>query len=108
MIELIHPEMSSVSKKDIKAKLSQTMKTKDENISIFGLKTKFGGGRSTGFALIYDTLDARKKYDTKKMLRRVSNATLSDQDHFSGWLDHKSFCQLESLIAPLLYRTAIS
>ena len=73
VIELIHPEMSSVSKKDIKAKLSQTMKTKDENISIFGLKTKFGGGRSTGFALIYDTLDARKKFDTKKMLRRVSN-----------------------------------
>ena len=72
VIELIHPEMSSVSKKDIKAKLAQTMKVKDENISIFGLKTKFGGGRSTGFALIYDSLDARKKFDSKKMLRRVS------------------------------------
>lgn len=52
--------------------MSQTLKSKDENISIFGLKTKFGGGRSTGFALIYDSLDARKKFDTKKMLRRVS------------------------------------
>lgn len=71
MIELIHPELASVSKKDIKAKLAQTLKSKDENISIFGLKTKFGGGRSTGFALIYDSLDARKKFDSKKMLRRV-------------------------------------
>jgi len=61
-----------VSKTDIKAKLAVTLKSKDENISIFGLKTKFGGGRSTGFALIYDSLDARKKFDSKKMLRRVS------------------------------------
>lgn len=61
-----------MAKKDIKAKLAQTLKTKEENISIFGLKTKFGGGRSTGFALIYDSLDARKKFDSKKMLRRVS------------------------------------
>jgi hypothetical protein len=48
------------------------LKAKEENISIFGLKSKFGGGRSTGFALIYDSLDARKKFDSKKMLRRVS------------------------------------
>jgi len=72
VIELIHPEKSNVSKSDIKAKLAQTLKAKEENISIFGLKTKFGGGRSTGFALLYDSLDARKKYDGKKMLRRVS------------------------------------
>ena len=65
-----------MSKSDIKAKLAQTLKTKDENISIFGLKTKFGGGRSTGFALIYDSLDARKKFDSKKMLRRVSFLTI--------------------------------
>ncbi len=61
-----------MSKADIKTKLAQTLKSKEENISIFGLKTKFGGGRSTGFALIYDSLDARKKFDSKKMLRRVS------------------------------------
>ena len=72
---MIHPEMSNVSKSDIKSKLAQTLKSKEENISIFGLKTKFGGGRSTGFALIYDSLDARKKFDSKKMLRRVSYHT---------------------------------
>jgi ribosomal protein S24E len=75
VIELIHPELSNVSKSDIKSKLAQTLKSKEENISIFGLKTKFGGGRSTGFALIYDSLDARKKFDSKKMLRRVSCPT---------------------------------
>ena len=79
MIELIHPELSNVSKADIKAKLAQTLKSKDEQISIFGLKTKFGGGRSTGFALIYDSIDARKKFDSKKMLRRVSTTTSGQQ-----------------------------
>jgi small subunit ribosomal protein S24e len=69
---MIHPELCSVSKADIKAKLAQKLNSKEENISIFGLKTKFGGGRSTGFAFIYDSLDARKKYDSKRMLMRVS------------------------------------
>jgi small subunit ribosomal protein S24e len=73
---MIHPEMANVSKSQIKGKLANMFKSKEENISIFGLKTKFGGGRSTGFALIYDSNDARKKYDSKKMLRRVNILSL--------------------------------
>jgi small subunit ribosomal protein S24e len=68
---MIHPDMANVSKAAIKTKLSTMLKAKDEAIAIFGLKTKFGGGRSTGFALVYDNVDLRKKYDTKKMLKRV-------------------------------------
>lgn len=64
--------MANVPKAQIKAKLAQVLKAKEENIAIYGLKTKFGGGRSSGFALIYDTTDARKKYDSKMNLRRVS------------------------------------
>lgn len=71
-IDLIHPEMANVAKADIAAKLGKTLKVKEECISIFGMKTKFGGGRSTGFAIVYDSADARKKYDTKTSLRRVS------------------------------------
>lgn len=37
---------------------------------MFGLKAKYGGGRSSGFATIYDDLDARKLYDTKPNLER--------------------------------------
>ena len=63
--------MANVSKAQIKAKLAQMYKTKEENISIYGLKTKFGGGRSSGFAYVYDSVDSRKKYDSKCGLRRV-------------------------------------
>ena len=63
--------MANVSKKALKDKLGQMLKSKDENIYVFGLKTKFGGGRSSGFACVYDNLDARKKFETKTGLRRV-------------------------------------
>jgi len=72
VVELIHPDMANVSKAAIKTKLATMFKSKDELVSVFGMKTKFGGGRTTGFALIYDSMDARKKYDGKKMLKRVS------------------------------------
>lgn len=98
MIELIHPELANVSKTDIKAKLAQSLKSKEENISIFGLKTKFGGGRSTGFALVYDSLDARKKYDSKKMLRKVSLNSLTSPSNIFP----------QSFNNPLLYRTGTS
>ncbi len=70
---MIHPEMANVSKAQIKTKLAHMLKSKEENIAVFGLKTKFGGGRTSGFATIYDSVDLRKKYDSKKMLRRVIN-----------------------------------
>jgi hypothetical protein len=38
--------------------------------------TKFGGGRSTGFACIYDTLEAAKKFEPKYRLQRVSRRSL--------------------------------
>ena len=45
-------------------------KGKAEAISIYGCHTKFGGGRSTAFALIYDSLDDKKKFDSKTNLKR--------------------------------------
>ena len=70
VIELIHPNQGSVSKASIKEKLASMFKSKEESISVFGMHSKFGGGRSTGFACIYDDVDARKKFDTKCMLLR--------------------------------------
>merc|ERR1719181_2590435 len=73
-VEIIHPETGGVSKTEIKDKLANMFKEKGssdtERISVFGLHTKFGGGRTTGFALIYDSVDDRKKYDQKMLLKR--------------------------------------
>jgi len=63
--------MANVSKDQIKEKLAHMFKAKTDAISVYGLKTKFGGGRSSGFALIYDNLDSKKKFDGKCLLKRV-------------------------------------
>ncbi len=34
-------------------------------VVLFHFKVAFGGGRSTGFGLIYDNLDALKKYEPR-------------------------------------------
>lgn len=37
---------------------------------MFGFRNKFGGGKSTGFCMIYDTLEDIKKFEPKYRLIR--------------------------------------
>lgn len=68
--DVLHPGLSSVSKKDIREKLAGMYKVTSDVVFVFGFKTNFGGGKSTGFALIYDTLDFAKKFEPKHRLQR--------------------------------------
>ena len=69
---MIHPEMAGVKKADIKVQIAKKFKVQEDRISVFGIKAKYGGGRSTGFVSVYEDMDARRKYDTKTQLFRVS------------------------------------
>ena len=69
---MVHSEMANVPKVQIKEKLAKMLKAKEDAIVVFGLHTKFGGGRTSGMALIYDNLDMKKKYDCKSRLLNVS------------------------------------
>ena len=64
--------MANVSKAAIKEAIAKKLKSDEAKISVFGLKTKFGGGRTSGFALIYNSEEYRKKFDMKSLLKRVS------------------------------------
>lgn len=46
-------------------------KTDKNRVVTFGFRTAFGGGRSTGFALIYDDEESQKKFEPKYRLVRV-------------------------------------
>ena len=48
--------------------------TKDQ-VSVFGLRTQFGGGKTTGFGLVYDSPEAMKKFEPQYRLVRVGLAT---------------------------------
>jgi ribosomal protein S24E len=53
-------------------------KVKDATtITMFGFRSAYGGGKSTGFALIYDTIEDAKKFEPKYRLARVSQLLYS-------------------------------
>merc|ERR1712060_118452 len=71
-LDIIHPSMANVSKSDLAKKLASMYKVHDSQcIQLFGFKTSFGGGRSTGFGLIYDNLEKMKKFEPKYRLKRA-------------------------------------
>ena len=71
MLEILHPKRANVSKQELETKLAELFKAKKDCCVVYGLKTKFGGARSSGFALVYDNEDFRKKYETIPRLRKV-------------------------------------
>ncbi|KAI7996852.1 40S ribosomal protein S24-2 [Camellia lanceoleosa] len=66
IIDVLHPGRPNVSKAELKEKLSRMYEVKDPNaIFVFKFRTHFGGGKSTGFGLIYDSVENAKKYEAK-------------------------------------------
>ncbi|KAK4407149.1 40S ribosomal protein S24-1 [Sesamum angolense] len=58
VIDVLHPGRPNVSKAELKEKLARMYEVKDPNaIFVFKFRTHFGGGKSTGFGLIYDSVE---------------------------------------------------
>ncbi|GER55363.1 40S ribosomal protein S24 [Striga asiatica] len=71
VIDVLHPGRANVSKAELKEKLARLYEVKDSNaIFVFKFRTHFGGGKSTGFGLIYDTVESAKKFEPKYRLIR--------------------------------------
>ena len=67
---MFHPRQPTVKKTEIREKLAKMYKTTPDVVFVFGFRTNFGGGKTTGFGLIYDTLDYAKKFEPKHRLAR--------------------------------------
>lgn len=80
VVDIIHPGKANLSKSEIKDKLATMYRTTSDVVMPFGFKTDFGGGRSTGFALIYDNVDILKKIEPTYRLARY----LPKKDKNSG------------------------
>merc|ERR1712058_24148 len=75
VVDVLHPNRPNVSKDDLRAKLAEVYKSNKDQINVFGMRTQYGGGQSTGFALIYDSVEAMKKFEPHYRLVRVGHAT---------------------------------
>ncbi|KAH9175291.1 ribosomal protein S24e-domain-containing protein [Lactarius sanguifluus] len=71
VVDVLHPSRPPISRTELSEKLAGIYKADKARIVPFGFKTHFGGGRSTGFALIYDSEDAQKKFEPKYRLVRA-------------------------------------
>lgn len=79
VVDVLHPGRANVSKVELSEKLASMYKTDKSRVVAFGLRTQFGGGRSTGFALIYDDEASQKKFEPKHRLIRSGLATKVDK-----------------------------
>ncbi|VDL60705.1 unnamed protein product [Hymenolepis diminuta] len=71
VLDVFHPGQSVLSKKEIRERLAKKYKTTPDVVFAFGFRTKFGGGKSSGFVNIYDSLDFAKRYEPK--YRQIRN-----------------------------------
>ena len=60
VVDVLHPTRANVSKDELRDKLAAMYKAPKDQVIVFGFRTQFGGGKSTGFALIYDSKEALK------------------------------------------------
>merc|ERR1712149_48608 len=75
VVDVLHPSRANVSKDELRDKLSGLYKANKDAVSVFGFRTQFGGGKSTGFALIYDSPEALKKFEPHYRQVRYGLAT---------------------------------
>merc|ERR1712139_547344 len=80
ILDVHHAGLATPNKETLKEMISEYLskakghKASKEATSIFGIKTVFGGGKSSCFALVYDSVDAAKKHEPKHRLIRAGHA----------------------------------
>mmetsp|Transcript_7529 Transcript_7529/g.11257 ORF Transcript_7529/g.11257 Transcript_7529/m.11257 type:complete len:140 (-) Transcript_7529:64-483(-) len=72
VVDVHHPGRANVSKKELQEKIGKMFKVKDnQSIILFNFRTAFGGGKTTGYCCIYNTVEDAKKLHTKHILVRL-------------------------------------
>lgn len=88
--DVLHPNRPNVSKEELREKLAQLYKASKDQVNCFGFRTQYGGGKSTGFALIYDSNESMKKFEPHYRLVRVGMANkiekASRQQRTYNWI----------------------
>jgi len=87
-VDVTHVGQAPVSKKDICTQLAKLHKVDAKNVVVYGFRTVFGGSRSSGFGLIYDSLEDLKKFEPRHRLIRAEMGTKKTRTR-KQWKDLK-------------------
>ena len=78
ILDTYHAETAAPSNKEIADEIAKRYRVAQDCVVVFGTKTKFGGGKSTSFALVYDNKDALLAFEPTHRLRRAGLALARD------------------------------
>ena len=70
IIDIVHPGRANVPRNELREVIAGMYKTDSKLVILFGFETKFGGGKTTGFCLIYENEESLKKFEPKYRLVR--------------------------------------
>lgn len=84
----MHIGAKPVSKDELRSHIAKLHKVEAKSIVVYGFKTAFGGGRSSGFGLIYDNEDSLKKFEPRYRQMRMKLATKKTRSR-KQWKDLK-------------------
>ena len=83
-----------MSKDELRGKLAEMYKAGKDQVSVFGFRTHYGGGKSTGFALLYDSVEALKKFEPHYRLVRIGQATkIEKASRQQRTLNPRNYCR---------------
>merc|ERR1719469_868349 len=75
IVDIIHPGRANVPRSELQEVLGGMYKGDSKLTTLFGFRTKFGGGKSTGFCLIYDNEESMIKFEPKHRMVRKGVST---------------------------------
>ena len=78
IVDVIHPGRANVPKAELEEVVGGMNKGDPKLTILFGFRSKFGGGKSTGFCLIYDNEEAMMKFEPKHRLVRKGVQTVKE------------------------------
>uniref|UniRef100_A0A6B2LQJ8 40S ribosomal protein S24 n=1 Tax=Arcella intermedia TaxID=1963864 RepID=A0A6B2LQJ8_9EUKA len=75
VVDVTHEKLPNVSKTELSEKIAKMYKVDPKTVILYGFKTDFGGGKSSGFCLIYDDITQMKKIEPSHRLVRQGHKT---------------------------------
>jgi len=109
IVEVLHPGQPNVPKLELRDSLARMHKVDPKVVILYGLKTKFGGGSSRGFALIYDDLESLEaiehpyrliRHGLKDKVQRPNRKTRKERRHKANRIRGKYKAVVLKGIAP--------
>ena len=75
ILDVFSADHQNPTKAEIQAEIAKKFKVGGETIVIYGLESRFGGGRTSGFGFIYNNKDSLMKFEPK--LRKLRSGLIT-------------------------------